>query len=81
MLRPKIRFTSRYRALRYEKSWKAGLEIPVPESPPTELLPDVLGDESQLHEIAEATRGTFPHLVPLTAWLPVVGERRQPSGC
>ena len=46
--------------LGYEKSWQAGPEIPAPGSPPVELPPEVAGNGSQVHEVAETTAGTFP---------------------
>lgn len=36
-------------------------------SPPIGLLPEVLRDRSQVHEVAEDTQDTVPYLVLLTA--------------
>lgn len=63
----------------------------MPGSLPKELLPEIPGDGSQVHEVAEATMGTFPglkmdgrrRLLSLTAPLPStytgVWDSRSPS--
>lgn len=41
---------------------QSGPEVPVLGSLPIELPPEIPGDGSQVHEVAEATTGTFPGL-------------------
>lgn len=49
----------------------------MPGSSPIELPAQVPGNGSQVHEVAEATSGTFPHLILPAAGLSEVGDGRQ----